>query len=68
MATKQGGLLVTLGKRLLGFNSSSSGCCATPQATSETDTPDATAAADTPAGGCCASADAANTATPAAKS
>jgi hypothetical protein len=29
---KQGGLLVTLGKRILGFNTSSSGCCAGPAA------------------------------------
>jgi hypothetical protein len=28
MADKQSGLLVTLGKRLLGFSTSSSGCCA----------------------------------------
>jgi hypothetical protein len=31
MATKQGGLLINLGKRLLGFNTSSS-CCAAPTA------------------------------------
>jgi hypothetical protein len=30
MATKSGGLLVSLGKRLLGFNTSSTGCCAAP--------------------------------------
>ena len=35
MADKQSGLLVTLGKRLLGFNTSSSGCCATPTAATE---------------------------------
>ena len=35
MAEKQSGLLVTFGKRLLGFNTSSSGCCATPTATTE---------------------------------
>jgi hypothetical protein len=32
MADKQRGLLVTLGKRLLGFNTSSSGCCTAPTA------------------------------------
>jgi hypothetical protein len=32
MANKQGGLLVTLGKRILGFSTSSSGCCAAPAA------------------------------------
>lgn len=36
MADKQSGLLVTLGKRLLGFNTSSSGCCAAPTAATET--------------------------------
>jgi hypothetical protein len=33
MANKQDGLLVTIGKRILGFGRSSSGCCATPPAT-----------------------------------
>jgi len=32
MAHKQSGLLVTLGKRLLGFNTSSGGCCTAPTA------------------------------------
>lgn len=32
MATKQGGLLATLGKRILGFSTSSSSCCAVPAA------------------------------------
>jgi hypothetical protein len=32
MANKQSGLLVTLGKRILGFGTSSSGCCAGPVA------------------------------------
>ena len=41
MATnKQNGLLVTLGKRLLGFNTSSSGCCAAPAATEEVKQPE----------------------------
>jgi hypothetical protein len=35
MADKQSGLLVTLGKRLLGFNTSSSGCCAAPTAATQ---------------------------------
>ena len=35
MTDKQSGLLVTLGKRFLGFNTSSSGCCATPTAATE---------------------------------
>ena len=35
MATKQGGFLATLGKRMLGFSTSSSGCCAAPAATTE---------------------------------
>ena len=39
MADKQRGLRVTLGKRLLGFNTSSSGCCAAP--TSEVAKPEA---------------------------
>jgi hypothetical protein len=32
MADKQSGFLVTLGKRLLGFNTSSRGCCTAPTA------------------------------------
>ncbi len=32
MANKQGGLLATLGKRILGSSTSSSGCCAAPTA------------------------------------
>ncbi len=32
MANKQGSLLVTLGKRMLGFSRSSGGCCAAPAA------------------------------------
>jgi hypothetical protein len=32
MANKQGSFLVTLGKRMLGFSRSSSGCCAAPAA------------------------------------
>jgi len=40
MADKQSGLLVTLGKRLLGFSTSSSGCCATPAATEEAKKPE----------------------------
>jgi hypothetical protein len=39
MADKQSGLLVTLGKRLLGFSTSSS-CCATPTATEEVKQPE----------------------------
>jgi hypothetical protein len=39
MANKQGGLLVTLGKRILGFNTSSTGCCAAPAAAAETKAP-----------------------------
>ena len=35
MADKQSSLLVTLGKRLLGFNTSSSGRCATPTAATQ---------------------------------
>jgi hypothetical protein len=30
MANKHGGLLATLGKRMLGLSTSSSGCCAAP--------------------------------------
>jgi hypothetical protein len=33
MANKHGSLLATLGKRMLGFSTSSSGCCAGPAAT-----------------------------------
>jgi hypothetical protein len=40
MADKQSGLLVTLGKRLLGFNTKSSGCCAAPTATEEVKKPE----------------------------
>ena len=69
MATKQGGLLATLGKKMLGFNTSSSGCCAAPAAApSETDKPGATAAAEAGTGGCCGSAETADQTTPAAKS
>jgi hypothetical protein len=32
MANKQSSLLMTLGKRMLGFSASSSGCCAGPAA------------------------------------
>lgn len=42
MANKQGGLLVTLGKRILGFSASSSTCCAAPAA-EERAVPDAAA-------------------------
>lgn len=40
MADKQSGLLVTLGKRLLGFSTSTSGCCAAPAATEEVKKPE----------------------------
>ena len=40
MASKQGGLLVSLGKRLLGFNTSSTGCCAGPAATEDAKKPE----------------------------
>lgn len=40
MADKQSGLLVTLGKRLLGFSTSSSSCCAAPTATEEAKKPE----------------------------
>jgi hypothetical protein len=36
MANTQGSVLVTLGKRILGFNTSSSGCCAAPGASAAT--------------------------------
>jgi hypothetical protein len=45
MAEKQSGLLVTLGKRLLGFSASSKGCCASPTATEEVKTPETRAPA-----------------------
>jgi hypothetical protein len=32
MAMKQGGLLMSLGKRILGFGTASTGCCAGPAA------------------------------------
>ena len=67
MANRQGGLLVTLGKKMLGFNTSSSGCCATPAAASETDKPESTATVEK-AGGCCGPAEATGQPTPAAKS
>jgi hypothetical protein len=56
MATKQGGLLATLGKRLLGFNTSSSGCCAAPAAAAGPEKAEAVKAAEAvPAeAGCCA--------------
>jgi hypothetical protein len=57
MAIKQGGFLASLGKRLLGFNTSSTGCCAGPTATDDVKkkpilvtVPDTTGAA----GSCCA--------------
>ena len=62
MATKQSGLLVSLGKRILGFSTSSTGCCAAPAATDdakkvEAATPAAkplTLTADTTGASCCA--------------
>lgn len=63
MAIKQGGLLVSLGKRILGFGTSSSGCCAAPTATEEAKkaASPATKASDAPVldtagagAGCCA--------------
>jgi hypothetical protein len=54
MATKQSGLLVTLGKRMLGFSASSTGCCAAPAA-AETDKPEAKAAEEAAGSGCCGS-------------
>ena len=55
MATKQSGLLATLGKRMLGFNTSSTGCCAAPPAATETDTPEAKGAQEAAGAGCCGS-------------
>ena len=57
MASKNGGLLATLGKRLLGFNTSA--CCATPtaEAAKVSDTKPVemlTPVASEEAGGCCA--------------
>lgn len=40
MADKQSGLLVSLGKRLLGFSTSSSSCCASPTAAEEVKKPE----------------------------
>jgi hypothetical protein len=57
MATKHGGLLATLGRRMLGFSTSSSGCCAAPAAVAEpVKAPEAVKAPETtPAeAGCCA--------------
>ena len=57
MATKHGGLLATLGRRMLGFSTSSSGCCAAPAAVAEpVKAPEAVKITETaPAeGGCCA--------------
>ena len=62
MASKHGGLLVSLGKRLLGFNTSSTGCCAAPAAAEATKPEAATHVTkpilvtmpDTTAGSCCA--------------
>jgi arsenite methyltransferase len=48
MATKQGGFLTNLGKRILGFSTSSSACCAAPGSTQQE--PKATAAT---ASACC---------------
>jgi hypothetical protein len=62
MANKRDGLLVSLGKRLLGFNTSAPGCCAGPAA-ADTKKPEAVAPVtkpilvtvpDTTAGSCCA--------------
>lgn len=55
MATKHGGLLATLGKRMLGFNTSSTGCCAAPAPATETDKPEAKTAQEAAGGGCCGS-------------
>jgi len=55
MADKQGGLLVTLGKRLLGFNTSSAGCCGSPKATEEVKAPEVVTEDPKAAGAsCCA--------------
>ena len=64
MATR-GGFLATLGKRMLGFNTSSSGCCAAPAAATEKTTARETQAAApvTAASSCCGTAPAAETAT-----
>ena len=62
MATKSGGFLVSLGKRMLGFSTSSSGCCAAPAATDDAKQVEAarpapkllTLTADTTGTSCCA--------------
>jgi hypothetical protein len=62
MAIKQSGLLVSLGKRLLGFSTSSSGCCAASGTTDDAKSvqPEPAGAkpltpvADTSAASCCA--------------
>lgn len=54
MATKQGGFLTNLGKRILGFGTSSSACCAAPGSTQQDPKATATPAADA-ASGCCGS-------------
>jgi hypothetical protein len=41
MAKKEGGLLASLGKRILGFSSSSSGCCAMPDGVDSATSPKA---------------------------
>jgi hypothetical protein len=57
MAKKEGGLLMTLGKKMLGFSTSSSGCCAVPAAVEPTQRPEAVALDATskaPDAACCA--------------
>lgn len=67
MAKKESGLLMSLGKKILGFSASSSGCCAAPAATQTqpTGSPDAMASDAAPrpsdaagsAPSCCSSAE-----------
>jgi hypothetical protein len=52
MATKQGGFLINLGKRMLGFSTSSSACCGAPGSTQQEPKATATPVADT-ASACC---------------
>ena len=55
MASKQSGLLATLGKRILGFNVSSSGCCAAPAAADDGKTTEVKGSeVSAPGAGCCA--------------
>ena len=57
MANKQGGLLATLGKRMLGFGASSSSCCAAPGEVAETsdhqEAAETSPEVNTPKDGCC---------------